>query len=97
MWSSEAEAVFIQLKAAMTTAPVLSLSDYSKTFIIECDASGKGVGAVLMQESRPIAYYSKALSPKNLGLSTWEPPLQVAAAVSIIPTLRTSWFLRGWE
>lgn len=59
----------------MSTAPVLTLQNYAKPFMLECDASGKGVGAELMQEGRPIAFYSKALSPTRLGLSTYEKEL----------------------
>lgn len=72
MWSEEAEDSFQQLKKAMTETPVLALPDFGKTFVIETDACRNGVGAVMMQDNRPIAYMSKALSPKHLGLSTYE-------------------------
>ncbi|KAJ3690052.1 hypothetical protein LUZ61_019216 [Rhynchospora tenuis] len=70
-----AQAAFDQLKLAMSTAPVLTLPDYSKQFIIETDASALGLGAVLMQDNKPIAYLSKSLGLKNQGLSTYEKEL----------------------
>ncbi|KAL5803158.1 hypothetical protein ACOSQ4_031463 [Xanthoceras sorbifolium] len=70
-WSLAVEEAFERLKLAMTQAPVLALPDFSQTFIIECDASGLGVGAVLLR-TRPIAYFSHALQGKHLFLSTYE-------------------------
>lgn len=52
----------------MSTTPVLAPPDFNKQFTIETDASDKGIGAVLLQEGHPIAYISKALGPKNMGL-----------------------------
>uniref|UniRef100_A0A2N9H0U4 Integrase catalytic domain-containing protein n=1 Tax=Fagus sylvatica TaxID=28930 RepID=A0A2N9H0U4_FAGSY len=75
LWSDNAEKAFEELKAAVSQPPVLALPDFSKTFVIECDASGFGMGAVLMQDGRPLAYYSQALKGKNLFLSTYEKEL----------------------
>lgn len=57
-WNSEVDLAFQSLKQAMTQAPVLALLNFSLSFILECDASGTGIGAVLMQMECPIAYLS---------------------------------------
>ncbi|KAJ4797633.1 polyprotein [Rhynchospora pubera] len=71
-WNDQAEKVFVSLKTAMSGASVLAMPDFKKPFQIETDASDKGIGAVLMQEKRPLAYISKSLGPKTQGLSTYE-------------------------
>jgi hypothetical protein len=71
-WTPAAAQDFQTLKMAMCTTPVLTLPDFTKTFVLECDASGKGIGVVLMQEGRPLAFTSKQLSERNLGKSIYE-------------------------
>lgn len=63
---------FQKLKEAMTTAPVLTLPEFSKPFILETDVSGKGLGVLLMQNQTPIAFLRKALSLRNQALSIYE-------------------------
>lgn len=67
-----AELAFKQLKEALTSPPVLSLPNFSQRFVIECDASGNRIGAILSQHHRPIAYFSEALKGSTLALSTYE-------------------------
>jgi Reverse transcriptase (RNA-dependent DNA polymerase)/RNase H-like domain found in reverse transcriptase/Integrase zinc binding domain/Retroviral aspartyl protease len=71
LWSDSAQDAFHALKTALMTAPVLALPDFSLPFILETDASGVGVGAVLMQQKHPVAFYSKKLSPLMQGKSTY--------------------------
>ena len=57
-WSKEVELAFQKLKDAMVQPPVLALPNFDQPFVVKCDASGKGVGAVLMQQGRSITYHS---------------------------------------
>lgn len=81
-WTPEADNAFSILKQAMCSTPVLALPDFTKTFIVETDACKSGVGAELMQEGRPIAFFSKAISQRDLGLSTYEKEL-LAVVMSV--------------
>lgn len=76
-WTSTATEAFQNLKAAVTEPPVLALPDFSNPFVLECDASGLGIGAVLMQGGKLIAYFSQALKGKNAAMSTYEKELLV--------------------
>jgi len=66
-WNSVAEAAFVALKHAMTTTPVLGLPNFSEVFVLETDASDKGIGAVLAQNGKPLAYMSKAIGLRQRG------------------------------
>jgi hypothetical protein len=56
----------------MCTTSVLALLDFTNTFVLECDASGKGIDVVLMQEGHPLAFTNKQLSERNLGKPIYE-------------------------
>ena len=70
--SEKSQVAFDTLKNAMVSAPILALPNFSLLFIMETDASGIGIGAVLMQQGHPIAYLSKSLAPKHQHLSAYE-------------------------
>lgn len=71
-WTPLQDSAFKALKQALITAPVLALPDFSSPFVLETDASGTGLGAVLMQQGKAIAYYSSTLCPTNAAMSTYE-------------------------
>lgn len=74
-WTEESQAAFTKLKQALTSAPVLAVPDFSKQFVIETDASQKGIGAVLMQDGHPLSFLSRSLGPKWQRLSVYEKEL----------------------
>jgi hypothetical protein len=63
---------FQSLKKALVQAPLLALLDFKKEFVLETDVCATGVGVVLMQEGNPLAFFSKALGPKNKALSIYD-------------------------
>jgi hypothetical protein len=71
-WTPAAAQYFQTLKTTMCTTPVLALPEFTKTFVFECDASGKGIDYVLMQEGFPLAFTRKQLSERNLGKPIYE-------------------------
>lgn len=69
VWTSEADNAFQRLKATVSCPPVLALPDFTKSFTVECDTSSLGLGVVLMQYHKPIAYQNQALKGSKLSLS----------------------------
>jgi hypothetical protein len=71
-WTPSAAQYFQTLKTTMLTTRILALPDFTKTFVLECDALGRGIIVVLMQEGRPLAFTSRQLFERNLGKPIYE-------------------------
>jgi hypothetical protein len=74
-WGKEHDESFDALKGKLTHAPLQQLPNFGKTFELECDASGVGIGAVLMQDCKPTAYFSEKLHGPILNYSTYDKEL----------------------
>jgi hypothetical protein len=61
IWTDESQKEFDHMKEVMGTCPVLALLDFTLPFVLECDASGEGIGAVLIQGGHPIVFESRKL------------------------------------
>ena len=83
-WNDEAEAAFIALKKAMTSTPTLVMPNFQETFTIEADASRDGIGAVLSQQGKPIAFMSHTLGVTKKTWSTYAKEM-----LAIVEAIRT--------
>ncbi|WVZ93960.1 hypothetical protein U9M48_039909 [Paspalum notatum var. saurae] len=83
-WGDSQAVAFNTLKDKLTHAPLLQLPDFNKVFELECDASGIGLGAVLLQEGKSVAYFSEKLSGASLKYSTYDKELY-----ALVRTLQT--------
>ena len=78
-WNSTCEASFLELKNRLTSTPVLIIPNPKKNFVVYCDASKRGLGCVLMQEGRVVAYASRQLRSHEENYPTHD--LELAAIV----------------
>ena len=91
-WTDKQIEAVNQLKQSLISTPVLALPNFSLPFTLETDASGNGLGAVLMQQGRPLAYYSRTLGVRAISMSTYD-----KEALAILETLKKwrHYFLGG--
>jgi hypothetical protein len=85
-WTPACEAIFQEFKRRLTTAPVLVMLDMEKPFSIYCDASGEGLGCVLMQEGRMVAYASRQVRKHEVNCPTHD--LELATVVHALKIWR---------
>jgi hypothetical protein len=78
-WTEECEVAFRTLQDLLTTAPILAQPDIEKPFYVFYDASKNGLGCVLMQDGRVIAYASHQLRKHEVNYPTHD--LELAAVV----------------
>ena len=71
-WNADCDTAFDGIKHALCNAPVLALPDSNEPFEVICDACGVGLGAVLLQDGRPVAFDGKRLSPAEQNYSAGE-------------------------
>jgi hypothetical protein len=71
-WNVDVEGAFRALQQALTTAPVLQLPTFDREFIVECDTSGSGFGAILHQGADAVAFFSKPIAPRHAKLAAYE-------------------------
>jgi hypothetical protein len=84
VWSKDCDEAFQMLKKLLTISPVLAQPDIAKPFDVYCDASGTGLGCVLMQEGRVISYSSQQLRRREENYPTHD--LELAAVVMALRT-----------
>ncbi|GJU02922.1 putative reverse transcriptase domain-containing protein [Tanacetum coccineum] len=86
-WGDKQEAAFQLLKQKLCSAPILALPEGSEDFVVYCDASHKGLGAVLMQREKVISYASRQLKIHENNYTTHD--LELGSVVFSLKTLET--------
>lgn len=74
-WGEREQKAFEDLKHQLSVAPILSLPDFEDVFVVETDASGDGIGAVLLQKGRPICFFSRKLGTRMKRVATYQQEL----------------------
>ena len=92
-WGDNQDAAFQTLKKALCSAPILSLPEGTEDFVVYCDASNQGLGCVLMQRGKVIAYASRQLKTHEVNYTTHD--LELGAVVFALKIWRH--YLYGTE
>ena len=71
-WNEATQEAFEELKERMSSCPVLAVPDFTQPFELQCDASGEGIGTLLMQNKHPIAFESRKLSKTERHYSIYD-------------------------
>lgn len=71
-WTSEAVAAFIELKERLISTHILALSDFTQVFELHCDACKLGIGAILSQQGRPVAFFSEKIAGSRARYNTYD-------------------------
>ena len=82
LWSNDCDKAFQELKSKLSTAPVLAIPDPAAPFELISDSCGFGIGAVLMQNNRPVAFYSRKMTDPERSYANHEQEL-LAAIVAL--------------
>ena len=97
IWDDDATTTFEALKKALTTEPVLQMPNFTTVFVVDCDASGAGFGAVIHQGAGPLAYFSRPFAAPHLKLAAYKRELIGLSRQFIIGVHTcggtTSWFV----
>ncbi|GJY32647.1 putative reverse transcriptase domain-containing protein [Tanacetum coccineum] len=93
IWGKDQESAFQLLKHKLCEAPILALPEGNDDFVVYCDASHQGLGAVLMQREKVIAYASRQLKPNEENYTTYDLEL---GAVHILDQKELNMRQRRW-
>ena len=94
-WHEGAEIFFQRIKDFMRSFPILSFPNFYEPFVLECDASGEGIGAVLRQGQHPIAFESRKIQPHENIDSIYDKEL-LAIMHALIKVNNTWWGTSFW-